>query len=365
MNPIKNIYNMAKIITLLVVLYFVWPYISSVVGMLVIALLVTTILLPTVDWLEGKLNNRILAVLIVILLVLAIFFTFFSIFIYEIGGQTENVSQQYFNQKFMDSVSQSYQKVLQQLPSTIREFLEEQFDSQSLTKRVSGYFQKIIGNVVNFLGQFYNFVFSFIMTLLFTIMLLAGYHNFKRSIIGMISNRRFELSLRMSYQIEQQLSNYLRAQLRAAARIAALTILFLLLLNLLWQANIKMVVFLGLIAGLASLIPIIGTIIAMLPTIFVAIVFNLQNPVAIGNGFFILHIIIIYLIIQKIDKSILSPVLVSKKIGLHPIIVLIALIVGANLYGPFGMLLAVPIAGIIKVIVNESWWFLKKSKKYA
>jgi predicted PurR-regulated permease PerM len=76
MNPIKNIYNMAKIITLLVVLYFVWPYISSVVGMLVIALLVTTILLPTVDWLEGKLNNRILAVLIVILLVLAIFHLF-------------------------------------------------------------------------------------------------------------------------------------------------------------------------------------------------------------------------------------------------------------------------------------------------
>ncbi|MDY6916257.1 MAG: AI-2E family transporter [Candidatus Cloacimonadota bacterium] len=365
MNPVRNIYTIAKIFIVCALMYLLWPYIHNVIGMLIVAFFITTILLPTVDWLEGKFKNRILAVFTIMIVVIALFFAFFAIFVYEVGGETKNISQQYLNKDIIDSAAKSYENLLQNMPPAVSKIISSFFDKKTITSKLNAFAQNIVSQILNVLGQFYKLIFNFIMTLIFTVMLLAGYHNFKKSLVSLVGNSRFELFLRMSYQIEQQISKYLRGQMKAAARIAFLTIIFLLLLNLLWSANVKMVFFLGIIAGLASLIPIIGIFIGMLPAIIIALIFNLQNPAAASSFFFIPHIVIIYIIIYHLDKTVLSPVLVSKKIGLHPLLVLIALILGANLWGPMGILLAVPITGVIKVIVNESVWFLRKSKEFA
>ena len=69
------------------------------------------------------------------------------------------------------------------------------------------------------------------MTLIFTVIVLIEYYNFKRSIVRFIPNKYFEIGLRLIYNVEKQVSKYLQGQLLAASSVAILSILGLLILN--------------------------------------------------------------------------------------------------------------------------------------
>ena len=123
---------------------------------------------------------------------------------------------------------------------------------------------------------------------------------------------------------------------------------------------LTLVVFIGIIAGLANLIPLVGPFVGMVPAILIAVMNNLGNEAAIAHKlivipspFYIFDIILMFIIVQQIDNNIVTPKLIGESVGLHPLMVMIALLIGGTLLGPLGMLLAVPAAGIIKVIGQE------------
>ena len=105
----------------------------------------------------------------------------------------------------------------------------------------------------------------------------------------------------------------------------------------------------------------VGPFVGMIPAILIAIMNNLGNSAAMGHyllgavpsPFFILDIILMFIIVQQIDNNFVTPIVVGESTGLHPMIVMIALLIGGILMGPLGMLFAVPAAGIIKVVIQE------------
>ncbi len=134
----------------------------------------------------------------------------------------------------------------------------------------------------------------------------------------------------------------------------------LLLLNF-FGANLTLTIFIGIIAGLANLIPLIGPFVGMIPAILIAFMNNIGNDVAmahllfgvIPSPFFLFDIILMFLIVQQIEGNLITPALVGKSVGLHPMIVMIALLIGGTILGPLGMLFAVPATGVLKVILKE------------
>ena len=60
-----------------------------------------------------------------------------------------------------------------------------------------------------------------------------------------------------------------------------------------------------------------------------------------------------FLIVQQIEGNLITPTLVGKSVGLHPIVVMISLLIGGTILGPLGMLFAVPATGVMKVILTE------------
>ena len=89
----------------------------------------------------------------------------------------------------------------------------------------------------------------------------------------------------MIYNIELQISKYLRGQILAASSVAILSIIGLLLLNQ-FGANITLVVFIGIIAGLANLIPMVGPFIGMIPAIMIALMNNIGSEIAMNHQLF-------------------------------------------------------------------------------
>ena len=134
-------------------------------------------------------------------------------------------------------------------------------------------------------------------------------------------------------------------------------------------ANITLVIFIGIIAGLANLIPMVGPIIGMVPAILITIMNNIGNESAfshyifniIPSPFFILDIILMFIVVQQIDNNFITPLVIGESVGLHPMIVMIVFIIGGTLMGPLGMLFAIPATGVLKVLLREIIFISKNS----
>ncbi len=359
----SQFYRLIVGLLLLGALYIIWPFISSVVILLVFAFLFTTILLSSVDLLERRLGKRVFGVLIVTIAVTGGIGIFIGSFISQFVGQAKSFYERVSEYNIEEAVKSMVTNLLAKMPDFLSGFIPQ---GDALTDRLTGlvsnitdYFQNLISLAGSLAGSIGGAIFTGLMVIIFTVIILQNYHDFKRSLVHFIPNKYFEVGLRLTYNIERSVSNYLRGQFMAAASVALMSIIGLLILNAL-GANLTLVVFIGIIAGLANLIPLVGPFVGMVPAILIAIMNNLGSEAALAHKlivipspFYLLDIILMFIIVQQLDNNIVTPKLVGESVGLHPLLVMIALLVGGTLLGPLGMLLAVPAAGIIKVIAQE------------
>ena len=105
----------------------------------------------------------------------------------------------------------------------------------------------------------------------------------------------------------------------------------------------------GLIALLAETIPVIGPIISAIPAVFVAYTSTTPNTA--------LLLAVFYIIYYTTDSQVLQPVIMGKKIRLHPVVILLALMIGGKLFGILGMLFAMPVAAVYRVLYDELWHY--------
>jgi len=105
----------------------------------------------------------------------------------------------------------------------------------------------------------------------------------------------------------------------------------------------------GLIALLAETIPVIGPMISAIPAIFVA--YTSTTPQAA------VCLAVFYIVYYTMDSQLLQPIVMGKKIKLHPVVILLALLIGGKLFGILGMLFAMPVAAVYRVLYDELWHY--------
>ena len=98
----------------------------------------------------------------------------------------------------------------------------------------------------------------------------------------------------------------------------------------------------GLVSGLVSIVPYLGFIVGVTAASIAAFI-------QFGTLTAVLSVIIVFLVGQMLESMVLTPKLVGDRIGLHPVAVIFAILVGASLFGFFGVLLALPVAAVIMV----------------
>ena len=341
------------------------PFLSSIIGMLVFSFLFTTIFLQAVDSIERYTRSRALGVFLILSTTIMIGVLFIGSFISNLGSQIKLFTQKIQREDFTTSIENLSISIRDSLPDMIANLIPESEKIILIAKNVMvGIFQ----SVLSLLGSAGSLFFIAFMVLIFTIILLIEYHDFKRSLVRFMPNKYLEVGLRMIYNIELQISKYLRGQILAAISVAILSIMGLFLLNQL-GANITLIVFIGIIAGLANLIPMVGPFIGMIPAILIALMNNIGSDIALNHQifgsipspFFVLDIIIMFIIVQQIDNNFITPLVVGESVGLHPMAVMLVLLIGGTLIGPLGMLFAIPVAGVLKVVMTEIIFITKNS----
>jgi predicted PurR-regulated permease PerM len=171
--------------------------------------------------------------------------------------------------------------------------------------------------------------------------LMKDGREFKRSFVGIVPNRYFEVTLYLLYKLNVQVGNFLRGQFIDA------TIVGLLAMLALWVVGIKYFFLIGLFTGLANLIPYFGP----LAGAGLAIVLSILQT---GGFELALYVMLVFTGIKLLDDAFIQPLVVAKSVDMNPLTVLLVILIGGKLFGILGMLLSVPIAGFIKVVVRES-----------
>lgn len=177
--------------------------------------------------------------------------------------------------------------------------------------------------------------------------ILNDSHALQKAVVQQIPNRYFEMSLSLIHKANEQLGRYIRGVLLDAAIVGTMVVIALTLLNL------RYAVFIGMLAGMANLIPYLGPVVGGIPAIVISVIDN-------GNFSGVPSILLAFGIVKIIDDVIVQPLVVSKSVELHPVTVIIAIYVGGHVAGILGMIVAVPLVAIIKVSLNILHWGLTK-----
>lgn len=156
-------------------------------------------------------------------------------------------------------------------------------------------------------------------------------------VVGMIPLAARPRTIKMIAELDQLIGGFIRGQLIVAASVGTLVTILLLMLH------VQYAVLIGVVAGILDVVPYVGAIAGWLPAFVIALFTNgWQNALFVTLGI---------VAINQLEGNVIAPNVVSKSVELSPLIVVIALITGGELIGIPGLLIAVPVAGIIRVLI--------------
>jgi predicted PurR-regulated permease PerM len=126
----------------------------------------------------------------------------------------------------------------------------------------------------------------------------------------------------------------------------------------LWALGLNLALLIGLVAGIASIVPYLGTIVGI-GAALVAAFFQF------GDVWHLAGVALVFGIGQMLEGVVLTPLLVGDRIGMHPVAVIFAVLAGGQLFGFVGVLLALPVAAVIMVLLRHMHDVYKDSQLYA
>lgn len=186
----------------------------------------------------------------------------------------------------------------------------------------------------------FNMLMLVIMTPLVAFYLLHDWPELKPRLIHVLPRRWRTTALKMMADIDVRLSAYLRGQ------VLVCVILAMFYASALELAHLELGWALGIMAGILAFIPVVGAMIGVLAILAMTLVqyqLGAWQPYAVVIG--------IYIVGQMLESSLLTPYLVGNRVGLHPVWVIFALLLGGEVGGITGMLLAIPTAVVVSVVM--------------
>ncbi|MBV8727888.1 MAG: AI-2E family transporter [Candidatus Eremiobacteraeota bacterium] len=177
---------------------------------------------------------------------------------------------------------------------------------------------------------------AFVIVPILAAYLLLDSENIKRHFIALIPDRRRERSLEVLAELEQVIGGFIRGQILVGLSVGILITIMLLVLH------VQYAVLIGVAAAVLDLIPYVGAVVTFIPAVAIALFTNGPANAAI--------VAILFILIFEMEGHLIAPNIVSKTVALSPLTVLLALLIGAELMGIVGMFLAVPVAGMLRVL---------------
>ena len=217
---------------------------------------------------------------------------------------------------------------------------------------------KVISSITSILWGSVAGLFSFILLLANLVIipvvmfyLLRDYDLINKKMLSFVPARSREQVLSLIKEIDGVLAGFVRGQLMVGLIMAGLYSIGL------FFCGTPMSLFIGLLAGLASLVPYLGLIFGFVPA---AILTFMQTQ----DWVLVFGVAGVFAVVQGLEGMIITPRIVGEKIGLHPVAIILAVLLGAEFFGLVGVIVSVPVAAALNVLFTHGLNEYKSSSFY-
>lgn len=321
---------------------------TSIGTPLILGIIFYYMFIPLVDKLEEWKVPRSLGATISLMLLIGLFIGLIGIAAPIIAEQVISFAQA------LPNIINNFVSILQRLSSTyeFQSYYNQLIDwvSNSLSDIVNR-FLSTLGSTLQGLSAILSALSNVVIILMtfpiFLFFLLIDGRSFKNKFLKLFpKDTRVELNT-LFHQINKQVGGYIKGRLLTSLLIGVYFFVVYTIIGL----NYTFV--LAFLAGLLSLIPYIGSLIALVPVFIIA---------ATQSSFTVILVLILWSVGQILDGNVLGPLIIGKNLNMHPLTIIIVLLGFGTLMGISGMILGIPIYAILRIFVN--FLFTKFKRRY-
>lgn len=320
-----SIVKVLAVLVLLAFVYLVW----GVIVLLFVSLLLAAALSPAIDWLARRHLPRSLCVLLLYASALSVLAIVMVLIIPPIIKELSELAAAFpvlyerLTQGLGSSGNGQAAAVLQQALGTL---------SQTLSR--------MTGSVLGAVASIFGGLVSFITVLVLTFYFAVKKDNLKSLAAAVAPAKHQKYALNLLWRIQDKLGLWLRGQLFLSF------IIFVMILSGLLILRAPYALVLALLAGLLEAVPFIGPIAAAVPAVLLALTVSPLKALLVAG---------LYVVVQQLENNLIVPKVMQKATGLNPIVVIVAVLLGAKLSGILGAILAIPVATAAMVVIGD-WW---------
>lgn len=343
-NKIKSVFQSALVLGLILFLVYLSYQFLDLIILLIISLLIAFIFNPVVTFLENRGLKRFLAVLLVFTFIGFLVVFGFSVMIPKIATQFNLLAKLLSKENINKLIMQIQEGVIDYLP-----FIDASDFATKIEEFVSTFFLTSVNNFTQIVGGIVSALAIMIIVPFITFFLLKDNKQIIKGIVNIVPNKYFEFSNSVIDKTSKGLGKYVRGWI-----LDAFIVGFLCGLGL-WILGIQNSATIGLIAGVGHLIPYFGPLIGGLPALLISVV-------QFGDLSKLPEILIMFTIIYSVDSGYIQPNIFSKTTDFHPLLIIMLILMGGQLLGMLGLLLAVPTATVVRTAVKEIYYGYKNYK---
>jgi predicted PurR-regulated permease PerM len=180
-----------------------------------------------------------------------------------------------------------------------------------------------------------------ILTPVLTYYILRDFPNLQEATARLVPRDHRARTLGFLSRYDELLGEYLRGQLLVATFVGIATGLGF------WVVGFPNAVLLGVVAGVFNIVPYLGLVVSLVPALLIAF---LSPPLWLS----LLKVAGVFFAVQSLDSYLLSPRIIGSRVGLHPVWVMLAIIAFGSFFGIVGLLVAIPLAVLIKMLIGRT-----------
>lgn len=334
---------------LLIYVLFRWIHVLSPVLLMVsVAYLMAYLFNPMLDWLQKRRVRRGLGILLVLFLLIGMV----SLLVLMVVAAFQQLME------FVQRLPEILESGNQLVHSTLRRIrgmsdlpMVQQYTKQldtlwkdnvaSFSQNGLKYLQGVLAQSGSLVASFTNVVVQGVFTVILAIYLMADYQRINQSMVRIFPEGWQPGVKALSAQISTAVGGYVRGQFTIAVLEGTMIGIGLAL------SGIPNALVLGFIAGLFGIVPYLGVIISIAPALLLAFSVGWTQ---VGL------VVVVFIIANQIEGNFLSPMVLGRTTNLHPLTILVSLLIGVELLGIWGTLLAVPMAALIKLLLQNYYY---------
>lgn len=343
-----NIFMLTKISFIFVP---VLDFITVIMLPMILSALLYYMLKPCVDWLEKQKMPRVWAIGLVFVLVALLLVWGLAVAIPSIRDQIVS---------FIRNVPGYTQEIEKIVTDLLQDERFDQFRPQvtevldNASSQVTGFAATLSTNAVdwvkNFLSAASQVIVAIIIMPFILFYLLRDGNQLKGSMTKFLPTKWRAGTARVLRDVNTQLANYVRGQITVAIIVA---IMFAIMFSI---VGLDYAVTLGVMAGFLNLIPYLGSFLAMIPALVLALV---------AGPTMLIKVIIVFIVEQTIEGRFVTPLILGSSLKIHPITILFVLLTAGKMFGLWGVLIGIPVYASLKVIIGALFdWYKDYSGLY-